>query len=620
MASDTVPAAATGPDDPTATTASPQQPRGLAGVLSAVDPARPAAGFTLTPTTDTTTQSQPGVTSADYHDETSEENTTKNASTGTAGKQQQSVWRAWMLAGAERWKKGADARNKALDIKKARAQALKVTETRTVNRSEKHVGGSTNTGASTNSNSGKSLASKSNNAGRSTGSKNSNPTGSAGRGNSSPRGGANGSTGAGGHGRGAGRNSGSSTSPAGRRNNGGTGKTNTHGPSSKKPSGSNDTAKPSKSAHGGKPQPGPSGSKGGSGSTSGGTSSGRGGGSGSSGTTGARGSTGKDGKPGKDTKGASGHGTPDKSRKVDLEKKPGSKTRPDDSKHSPNTTKTPDATAGTKDKPAAGDKTKPAADTGKKPATPTRATGTGKPINTQESRETGYRDGVRAATVAAHVEAWRDGARDGWRDRKADAAREKTRLDQAHAARTQPTQPQPQKVPPMPSYAPTTPTVTPIEVTGTDSSTVYLGAGATRPSIGRGEVRNFVTFLARLEAKTDVMHKVADVTKNLQAEAEQQATEAIQLLEDAKSVKGGEHLVSKLNQLADAAKAQAGKAEDVHKRALRAAEACKTLHSNVRTRYEPVFKAVVDSPETRPAELKFYRDHGYTPSTATAAV
>ena len=73
-------------------------------------------------------------------------------------------------------------------------------------------------------------------------------------------------------------------------------------------------------------------------------------------------------------------------------------------------------------------------------------------------------------------------------------------------------------------------------------------------------------------------------------------------------MKGGEKLVASLAKLADAAQVQATKAAEINKRAVRSQEACKTLTANTETRYGGIYKAVVDSPETSPAEMNYYRE------------
>jgi hypothetical protein len=156
----------------------------MAAALEPVDPARPA--FDLQPTRDPTTQhadpsasggsdtmlpADPNASSATYHNKDQNQN---SDSTNNTSAQEKSVVRAWLLAGAERWRKGGDARNKRLDVAKARAQAVQLKES--VNRTEQFTRGGTGTnssgrggtgtngrsgGSASGSGSGKSLGSKS---------------------------------------------------------------------------------------------------------------------------------------------------------------------------------------------------------------------------------------------------------------------------------------------------------------------------------------------------------------------------------------------------------------------------------------------------------------------------
>lgn len=232
----------------------------------------------------------------------------------------------------------------------------------------------------------------------------------------------------------------------------------------------------------------------------------------------------------------------------------------------------------------------------------------GKPFSVQESRQTGYRDGTRAAKVAAHTKAYRDGVKDGWSDVTQAADRQKARLDQAHKARKQARD----------EEKPVTGTQSsadyhepqPIGVKEVTATDVVLGDGAARESLSRGEVRSLKGFERRLEAKTGTMTKIGEQTKALKGHADEQARKVTKLLEDAKAVKGGEKLAGSLAKLQEAAAVQAGKAEDIHKRAVRAAEGCGVVLTNVETRYGGMYKAVVDSDETAPAEARFYQDQG----------
>jgi hypothetical protein len=648
MASDTAPAAVPGPENTpqsTAPTASPQagtqQPGGIAGLLAAVEPTR-SSDFTLTPTTDHATgQQQVTGSSAEFQNGDpagNPEGKQNSGGSGGTGRPQTSVVRAWLLAGAERWKKGADARNKRLDIQKARAQALQVKETRTVsvNRSGgilngKGSGGSAgNSGNSGKASAGKSLTSKSN-GGAPNGPKNApRPK------QDSPKSGASGS----GHTAGKTPRSGGGTGPkpgkgladgsgsgSGRGGQNGDGKNRSDQRSPKVgPQGTKDKSaghSTSVGSNSGNAPNGKDGKKTSPGKTQTTTTCGDG-----SGISTAKdkppkqnpGKTGSDraGAPGRQDKPAN-NGRPDQAGKQDGPVTPG-KTDPAAPKPKPKTAGEPGGSAGPKntdpkDPNAPKD---PKSGNGsadpKKPTTPAT-----RRIDLQASREAGYRDGTRAAKATAHVEAWRDGARDGYRDTKEAAAREKQRLDNAHhehkTAPTRPDKDQPvtqpassadyqQTVPPKPDHAPGP---QPIPVTDVDATHVHLG-GAARPSMKHGEVRTLRRFQQVLNDKTDRMTKVAEATRALEHHAQEQAKEITQLLEQARAVEGGEKLVADLTRLAETADVQTGKAAEIHKRGVRAADACKTLNTNTETRYGGIYRAVVDSGETAPAKMSYYQE------------
>ncbi|MFI1568202.1 hypothetical protein ACH4ZX_35170 [Streptomyces sp. NPDC020490] len=232
---------------------------------------------------------------------------------------------------------------------------------------------------------------------------------------------------------------------------------------------------------------------------------------------------------------------------------------------------------------------------------------------TQTARETGYRDGHRAARGVAQVRAYVDGTRDGYADGTEQAAKEKVQLDKAHAGRKAQrasAQQNPQQTNTNGAQQPVsgTNTVVPITVKGIDKERVYLGDGAARDSMTRGEVRNLKTFERRLKARSAQMIKAAEVLKALVAYEKEQARKALALVEKAKSVKGGEKLIPKLQRLAEAAKQEAAAAEEAYKQAVRAAESVKVLLANVEKRDGLIYKAVVDSPETMPAEMEFYKE------------
>ncbi|WP_330479972.1 hypothetical protein OG301_39205 (plasmid) [Streptomyces platensis] len=610
MASATVPAAVPEPNEPTSTNPGNPSSGLFSSLLTPVDPVRPATFDIPAPTEAEggTAASAAGASSASYHHTDEASSATGKSSGGAIEKR--SVWRAWLLAGATRWAKGGGAENKRLDVAKTRAQrGAKEDRKVTVNRSE-GLAGKTAPGAGGGGNSG---GAKGNSGGGTKGPTKApekpvknppkeqpkGPRNSNGSAHQGPAGrsGGSGSSGGGGDGRG----------PAGGGSNSGTTPKNdkTDAGRDQKPKADLSKGKGKGSGTGGKGATGPAGSTGKPG-TAGGSGSGSGKGSGPADTT------------GKNTKSPETKADPGKgnakdkkqdSAKVDLSKgkagKPGASGEGAAGKNSG-----PNSPTGKADK----GKSKG----GKSEQTPSETTKTskkdGKPFTTRESRATGYRDGVRAAIYVAHARAYRDGVKDGWSDVAKAAKRQKAELDKAHEKRKKAREAARDKETDVnaASSADHHP-AQPIEVVSIDAKNIMLGSGALRDSIGRGEVRNFVTFVARLEAKADVMQKVADATKGLKAEAEEQAKEVTDLLEEAKSpkVKAGEKLIAKLEKLADNAKVQAMKAEEVHKRALRAADACKALLSNVKTRYEPLFMAVVNSPEIKMPELNFFRDHGY---------
>ncbi|WP_331746867.1 hypothetical protein [Streptomyces sp. NBC_00842] len=619
MSADAVPAAAPGPNDPAGTTPAPGPITGLlASMVAPVEPARPT--FNLAPATAATpdqTAPQGGmnpapgnVSSASFHDEEGTVGDTKNSANNSgSGKAQTGIWRAWLIAGATRWGRGGGTANKRLDMKKAKAQAQQVKETRavTINRTP---AASTGGGRSSNASGpagGKGLSGKSGSGGASTGPKNAEP------GSKDKSRGPSGRDTKGGNG-GAGAGSGRGPSGGG---NSTTGPKNGPAPKQQKLS-KPDTAhnpKPSKTSTG-TDQKAPK------------TSAGAGG---AAGAKGSAGSTGKDGatpktptpakgptstpdtktagtRTAKDTKG--GPDSPDRKKtsltKDDKTAKDGTKTDPAADKKLTSSKDKPAAVDGEKkdtDKPADG-KQKPDTTGGKPDA------GKGKPFSTKESRATGYRDGTRVAKVNAHAKAYTDGVKDGWTDVIEAAEREKTRLDKAHALRKQ--QLEQEREQPVTATSADHHQAQPIEVTGVDEKNIYFGAGAARESLTRGEVRSLKVFERRLEAKVSVLLKSAEQARTLQAHAGEQGKEATQLLEQARGSKAGEKVIGSLLKTQEATAAQIRAAEDLYKRAIRGAEQSSAVLANVKTRYGAMYAAVVNSPETKPAEMSFYQDGALT--------
>lgn len=671
MASDTVPAAAgepapvpaPPPNAPTTGTApGTGGPGGLAGLLAAVEPARPT-GFTLDPTTLTADADASGVLPAGassdaFHTTSDPQNGPGTPTAAGAARQDTGVIRAWLLAGAERWRKGADARNKALDIKKEKAKALQVKESRTtsVNRSEKMVGGTTNSGTNTQAKTDKNTASKTSN--------NSGSSGGAGRG---PRPGpgtsSNGSHNAGrtNGGRGpAGSQHGSGSGSGGRGTGGGTGGSGGAG------GGRNTTpdAPRRKKDH-------PDTNSGSHNNSNGGQGGGRRDRNNSPSST----STRNDGGHGSSTNSSKRPRTSDSTTTSTcgdasgIDKKPHTKPTPTHAGDKQGTTK-PDK--GKANKPKVVIETEGTENDGpSKPGPPPAAGATekntprpgGPTINTQDAREAGYRDGTRIGRVEAHVGAYRDGVRDGRADIKDAAAREKDRLDKAHAAQKNPPAPQPTGpvAPPKPTHPPrptepptngqpapqpagtedpahtkpstksapvslikdapaprtdqdakdtTVPPATaqPIQVTGINSGYVDLGNGADRGRISTGEVRTLKALERKLNNKAGIMLQVYSAGCEIKAHANEQLKRITWWVEQAKVVDGGDDLIATLVQLEEAAQIQVQKAEEICRRAARSNDSCRALLANVEVRYGSIYQAVVDANRDKPAVMSYYRE------------
>ncbi|MFD8469090.1 hypothetical protein ACFV10_28780 [Streptomyces cyaneofuscatus] len=669
MSANTVPAAVPGPNGPTppvpahapatapTTTPAPAAAGSgtglLASLMTPVQPARTA--FNLTPATapqgaaqgavQTTAQATPGgtavpaagVSSAAFHDDTTTPNSkTANASENTTGKAKQGMIRALVLAAATRWAKGGGTANKRLDTQKAAAQAQQVKETRqvTVNRSPStgFGGGRGTSGGGSGSGSasgggGKSLNRKSS-GGATKNSGSTSPKNSTGPSKTpntpGPNGGSTrGPSGSGSPGRGSTGGTGTQAGgPGGGKSTGGRGQNNTGTTTLSKPAKTKDAPAPTKNN-----PPAPKGNRisGGGGAPQGGQK----------GAPGAAGKPGQDGKtsgvPGSTKTQPQGREKGDGGKSGTAEPRIPKQTTSSDKNPGDSNSKTTTDTAKSgkvrpsliKDRRHKGPAANSDTPTGKTTTPAAQTTPDGKPLRTQSSRETGYRDGARAGKAAAHAKAYRDGVKDGWHDTLQAADREKEQLDQAHAARKQHRDlpvPNTDPVPTEESEQPVTTTTTspatqapstgpePIQVTSIDATTLHLGDGANRPTISRGEVRSLKQYERLLAVRLTSLQAAADSTKKLEAHAEAQAQSAQNLLENAKSVKGGERLAATLARLYDSAKQQAVEAAELHKRTVRAADHCQATLANVAARYSGLYQAVVDSPETVPAELSYYKE------------
>ncbi|MFE6023817.1 hypothetical protein ACFQ6O_46550 [Streptomyces sp. NPDC056441] len=616
MATDTAPPVPAGPPDPPAAPAASTAPAPtgdtgiMAALMAAVEPARPvtATGAGARPDGDdpaakadpdgVVDRSSPGVTSESFK---APEDLTGAGSDAAGARHKEGVFKTLIRAGATRWAKGGGTANKRLDLEKARAGAHQVKEARTTtvtkspglptrNGSGGAGGGGRNSGGNNGGNSGR----------------NSTGNGSTGTG----RGGSGGTTGGGGRGSSGSNGSGGSGSGRGTSGNGGGGSSKDTSPKGPKDSGGK--GKDGSSGNAG------SGGKAGKDGNSG--ASGNGGGSTSGGSSGGNSGTSKDkADKGKETKadlkkgGGSGQGSGGSSGSGGGSSKSGGS-----------------GSSGSSGKNGG---------SGKNGAAGHSSDGTDNRTPLQRSRETGHGDGSAVRNAVDHVKAYAQGTKDGYQDKKEENGKEHARLDKAHAdhkAKQQdpkqddPKQDDPKQqgttvtgpsgqtiviAPPDEGDDGVSTDVKPLLVKEIDADTLTLGTDGARGSVSRKELRNFKQYERKLEAKENHLIKVADACKQLEAAAEDEAKDCQQLADQAKAVEGGEKLAAKLTKLADSAKAQATEAAELAKRAKRAAEMCKVVLTNIGTRYAPLYKAVVDSDETKPAELRFYNDKGsYAPA------
>ncbi|MGW6287375.1 hypothetical protein [Streptomyces sp. NPDC055107] len=632
MATDTAPPLPAGPPDPPAPAAdgSVPAPAGdtgiMAALMAAVEPARPvtAPGAGARPEGDdpaakadpdgAVDRSSPGYTSAAVK---APEDLVGADSDAAGARHKEGVIKTLLRAGATRWAKGGGAANKRLDVAKAQAAAHQVKETRTTTVMK-------SSGIPTRSSSGGTGGGGQGSTGKNTGGsgRNSSRNGSAGAG----RGGNGAGSGSGGRGS-SGSNGGNSSSgrgSSGSNNGGESGKSRGPGDDSDGASSKNSGAQKTGEAAGKGKVGGSAGNSGASGKDGGNGkpgengkagASGKGGGSGSGGSSGGR-------SPDSKTKDGKDQGPKDstgKCPKADLEKRGGS---------SPGSGS---AGSGGKSGTSGKDGKSGPAGGGSAGGGPTGSDRT--PL--QRSRETGHGDGSAIRNVVDHVQAYAKGAKDGYQDKREENGKEHARLDKAHdrhrTKQQEPKQDDPQQqgtkvagpdgqtlviAPPDEKDDGMSTDVKPLLVKEIDPNTLTLGTEGAAGSVSRKELRNFKQYERKLEAKENHLVKVADACKSLEAAAEDESRDCQQLAEQAKAVEGGEKLAAKLSRLADSAKAQATEAAELRKRAQRAAEMCQVVLTNIGTRYAPLYKAVVDSDETKPAELRFYNDKG---SYATAA-
>lgn len=250
------------------------------------------------------------------------------------------------------------------------------------------------------------------------------------------------------------------------------------------------------------------------------------------------------------------------------------------------------------------------------PATTAEPAAEAPKLRTRPAREAGYRDGTRVAAVTGQARAYKDGVVDGWDDQTAADKAEQRRMDDARARNA--AKPKPKDSPTMKPASGSTidlekktapaPAAVPAQVTGVGEKTVEFVADGASHTMSRGEVRTLKAFERRLTEKKAAMGRVAEGSKATRRQAVELASRAQRLAENAKGVHGGARIVALLSRLAEQSQVLRLKAEEIEKKAQRGSEAVTVLAANANTRHGGIYRAVVDSPLTTPAERDFYMD------------
>ncbi|MER7577481.1 hypothetical protein [Streptomyces sp. NPDC126514] len=134
---------------------------------------------------------------------------------------------------------------------------------------------------------------------------------------------------------------------------------------------------------------------------------------------------------------------------------------------------------------------------------------------------------------------------------------------------------------------------------------VTTAAGKTRTYSG-GEVMTLTQVIDLAEGSATLCQASTETCLELMDEALELAADCEMLIADI-TVKGvGANLIGKCEVLKEQLDLQAAAAKDLHDKIQGGEEACRTASANAELRHGPIFRAVADSPLTKPAERDFY--------------
>ncbi|MFC7924488.1 hypothetical protein [Streptomyces cinereoruber] len=134
---------------------------------------------------------------------------------------------------------------------------------------------------------------------------------------------------------------------------------------------------------------------------------------------------------------------------------------------------------------------------------------------------------------------------------------------------------------------------------------VTTAAGKTRTYSG-GEVMTLTQVIDLAEGSATLCQSSTDACLQLVDESTQLAADCEELLADITAKGVGANLIGKCEFLKEQLDLQAAVAKKVHDQIQGGEEACRTASANAEVRHGAIFRAVADSPLTKPAERDFY--------------
>ncbi|MFF8604069.1 hypothetical protein ACF065_33765 [Streptomyces sp. NPDC015232] len=134
---------------------------------------------------------------------------------------------------------------------------------------------------------------------------------------------------------------------------------------------------------------------------------------------------------------------------------------------------------------------------------------------------------------------------------------------------------------------------------------VTTAAGKSRTYSG-GEVITLTQVIDLAEGAATLCQSTEEACLSLVDESARLAADCDTLIAEITEKGVGSNLIGKCEYLKEQLDLQAAAAKDLHDKLQGGEEACRTASANAELRHGPIFKAVADSPLTRPAERDFY--------------